>query len=364
MLMTESVRSGRKANFYITENSFIDNYAKEAGPLGTALYHVLERYMNSETRSTWVGTAKMADILSVSQRTVQRHLKVLEDLKLIRILRNETRTVYVIMPVPPRAKAASAIPLFDAITEEDVMRIGDTGDGWAPPMSRETTPLPPRTTSVSHGATPMTPTATSVSHVSDTSDAPYKEEQKSLNKTKEQDSFNKIGSEVIRSAQTLIRALGLQDTFMSASIAAVEETRKRTRLSMDGVVQDIAIAANQAERRGIEKSEFLENFLADKSARQIVKELGLTATNNFVSVVAASIKAEAGYTRSSIETVAAVITSAAEEDRRTGTTIDRWYFENTKWRSRGRTGKGQQQFERIKRARNEAHAIIDAEMDR
>jgi hypothetical protein len=133
---------------------------------------------------------------------------------------------------------------------------------------------------------------------------------------------------------------------------------------MDGVVQDIATAANQAERRGIEKFEFLEDFLAEKSARQIVKELGLPATNNFVSAVTASVKAEVTYTRSSVEEVATLITSAAHEDRRKGESIDRWYFENTKWRSRGRTGKGQQQFERIKRARDEAHAIIDAEMDR
>jgi DNA-binding MarR family transcriptional regulator len=364
MQMNESVRSGRKANFYITENSFIDNYAREAGPFGIALYHVLERYMNCETRSTWVGTAKMADILSVSQRTVQRHLKTLEDLKLIRILRTEMRTIYVILPVPPRAKTAPAIPLFDGIAEEDVLRMDDASRAWATSMSRETTPVASRATSTSHEATATTPEATSASRASDTSDTAYKEEQKLLNKTREQALFNKSENEVIKSAQTLVRALGLSDKSMRAAIAAVEETIKRTRLSMDGVVQDIATAANQAERKGIEKSEFIEEFLAQKSARQMVKELGLTATNNFVSVVAASIKAEVTYTRSSVEEVATVITTSAQEDRRTGTTIDRWYFENTKWRSRGRTGKGQQQFERIKRARDEAHAIIDAEMDR
>ncbi|MGB9489375.1 MAG: helix-turn-helix domain-containing protein, partial [Terriglobales bacterium] len=102
--MREAVRSGRRANFYITENSFIDHYAREVGPVGIAVYHVLERHMNCETRSTWIGTAKMADLLNLSQRTIQRTLKTLEDLKLIRILRTEKLTTYVIVPVPPRAK--------------------------------------------------------------------------------------------------------------------------------------------------------------------------------------------------------------------------------------------------------------------
>jgi DNA-binding MarR family transcriptional regulator len=363
MLMSESVRSGRRANFYITENSFIDNYARDAGPIGIAVYHVLERYMNCDTRSTWVGTAKVADILNVSQRTVQRHLKTLEDLKLIRILRTETRTIYVILPVPPRAKTAPTIPLFDGMSEKDVLRMDDTDVAQATSMSRETTPVTSKATSVSYDATATTREATTVSRRSDTSDSPYKEEQKVVNKTTDQSLFNKSENEVIRSAQTLVRALGLSDQSMRAAIAAVEETSKRTRLSMDGVVQDIATAATQAERRGIEKIEFLEDFLAEKSARQIVKDLGLPATNNFVSAVTASVKAEATYARSSIGEVASLITVAANEDRRKGVTIDRWYFENTKWRGRGRTGKGQQQFERIKRARDEAHAIIDAEMD-
>src|SRR5271156_2562407 len=193
MLASESVRSGRKANFYITENSFIDNYAKDAGPIGIAVYHVLERYMNCETRSTWVGTAKMADILNVSQRTVQRHLKTLEDLKLIRILRTETRTVYVVMPVPPRAKTAPTIPLFDAITEEDVLRIGDTSVAWA--------------TSVSARATPMTPGPTHVSHGGDTSDALYKEEQDLSNNTQEQEPNSPR-----KSAERIVAMLGLPVT--------------------------------------------------------------------------------------------------------------------------------------------------------
>ena len=247
MLMSESVRSGRKANFYITENSFIDNYGREAGPFGIALYHVLERYMNCETRSTWVGTAKMADILNVSQRTVQRHLKTLEDLKLIRILRTETRTIYIVMPVPQRAKAAPTIPLFDAITEEDVLRIGDADVAWA--------------TSMSHEATPMTPRPTPVSRTSDTSDRPYKEEQDLSNKTQEQESNS-----------------------------------------------------------------------PRKSAERIIAMLGLPVTISNLSMVEAAVVAEVNYTGISVQEAAQLITRAAIEDRNRGMPINKFYFEDVKWR--------------------------------
>lgn len=330
MQMSESVRSGRRANFYITENSFIDNYAKEAGPLGTALYHVLERYMNCETRSTWVGTAKMADILSVSQRTVQRHLKALEDLKLIRILRCETRTIYVVMPVPPRAKAAPAIPLFDAITDEDVIRLGDTGDAWA--------------TAVSHKATRVSPKATTVSHTRDTSDAPYKEEQDFLNKTSKQDFLNKTeeeNAEIKETAQRIINILRLPDTLLSAATAAVVKMKQR-KLSMDGAVQRIRTDAILAEHMGVSNEQFLEDFLARTCAQEILDSLSLPVTNSLTSTVTAAVKAEVKDTKLSVEEVAARITDAAIGDRGKGIPIDRFYFENVKWRSNVRASKAEQ----------------------
>ncbi len=150
--MREAVRSGRKANFYITENSFIDHYACEVGPVGIAVYHVLERHMNCETRSTWVGTARMAELLNLSQRTIQRTLKTLEDLKLIRILRTATMTTYVIVPVPPRAKQAT-IPLFDQIPDQGTIQEDAT--------TSEATPVSPIATSLSHSTTRMSSSTTS-----------------------------------------------------------------------------------------------------------------------------------------------------------------------------------------------------------
>lgn len=358
MPMRETVRSGRRENFYVTDNSFIDHYARELQPTDIAVYHALERYANCHTRSTWVGTAKIAEVLSLSQRTVQRSLKVLEDLKLIRIVQTSTVKMYFIVPVPPHAKTGPT-PLFDGIEGKD-FSLDDSDVAWATAVPRMPSPPSPAPSLVSRPTSSATPN-------SDTNDAPYKEEQNLLNKTQEQDLFNKISekgeAELRNSAKRILAILGLPDSSMTAATVAVDGRRRQTKLSMDGIVQDIVTEANRAARRGIEKHEFLEEFLAEQSARRILKDLDLPVTNNLVSTVIASVKAEVTYSRSSVEKVAGLITSAAVEHRRTGMTIDRFYFENVKWRSNGRTGKGQQQFERIKRARDEAHAIIDAEMD-
>jgi hypothetical protein len=101
-------------------------------------------------------------------------------------------------------------------------------------------------------------------------------------------------------------------------------------------------AANQAERRGVEKPEFLEDFLAEQSAQRMLKSLDLPVTNNLVSTVKASVKAEVTYTGLPMEKVAVLITSTAIEDRRRGISIDRFYFEGVKWRSNARVSKAEQ----------------------
>src|SRR5579863_4276047 len=171
MQMRENIRSGRKANFYITENSFIDNYAKAVGPMCAVVYNVLERYMNSETRSTWVGTAKIAQVVGTTQRTVQRNLKTLEQFNLIKILKTESATTYVVLPVPVKPKEAT-IPLFDGVNDQDVLWNNDTGVAETTLSSSPTTEQSHRTTAASRSR--------------DTGDTPNKEEQDLLNNNYEQ----------------------------------------------------------------------------------------------------------------------------------------------------------------------------------
>jgi hypothetical protein len=167
-----------------------------------------------------------------------------------------------------------------------------------------------------------------------------KEEQDVFNKTQEQDLFNKNGeqddTEIKVTAQRILNILGLPNTSLTAAMAAVQVKARQTKLSMDGVVQDIVTAANYADRRGIERNEFLDDFLAHTSAQQILKNLGLPVTNSMLVTVTAAVKAEATYTGGlPIEKAATQITNAALEDNRRGVAIDRFYFENVKWRSHG-----------------------------
>ena len=247
--MRESVRSSRRANFYITENSFIDHYARDVGPAGVAVYHALERHVNCETRSTWVSTKKIAELLNLSQRTVQRNLKMLEDFRLIRIIRTETMTTYVIVPVPAKGKMAP-IPLFDDL------HIGDM-------HVAATTSVSSQTTSASCRPTTMSPS-------SDTHDAPNKEEQNLVNNTFEQD----------QSGPSTSRTL----------------------------------------------------------AEKVVALLSIPATDNNLKMVQAALEAEKGYTGQPLEEVAVLITQSAIKDRKHGIAINKFYFEDTKWRHDRKAG--------------------------
>jgi hypothetical protein len=321
MLMRENIRSGRRANFYITENSFIDNYAKAVGPMCAVVYNVLERYMNSETRSTWVGTAKIADVVGTTQRTVQRNLKTLEHFKLIKILKTDSATTYVVLPVPAKPKEA-AVPLFDAVDDQDVLWKGDTAVAEA--------------TQTSFATTEPSRSATSVSWTRDTEDTPNKEEQDLLNKNHEQEN-----TEIKNSAKRIIDILQLPDTLLDAAMAAVVVKVKQTKLSMDGIVQRITTDANLAGRNGGSNQEFLVDFLAQTCAQKIIDNLSLPDTKSYISTLTAALKAEVRDTGLSVKEAAVRITSAAIEDRHRGTPIDRFYFENVKWRSNGRFNKAE-----------------------
>jgi hypothetical protein len=325
--MREIVRSGRRENFYVTDNSFIDHYARELQPTDIAVYHALERYMNYHTRSTWVGTAKIAEVLNISQRTVQRSLNTLADRKLIRIVRTPTMTTYFVMPVPPRAKAVAA-PLFEAIEDEVLAGMHDATDACATPASHPAS-------SASRGATLTSRYATRESRTGDTTDAAYKEEQNLLNDTLLNNTFDHEESFVKECSERVIKIFKLHSSRITAVKAAVkaEVDHLEVPLDADAVVHRIVTAANQDKRRGIPTEKFFDNLLARICAQDIIAALDLPATNALASTVAESVKAEAKYVGLSMEEVAARIRVAASEDRNKGLHIDKFYFENMKWRS-------------------------------
>ena len=334
--MREAVRSGRRANFYITENSFIDHYAREVGTTGVAVYHVLERHANCDTRSTWIGTAKMAKLLNVDQRTIQRTIKKLESLRLIRIVRSENMTTFFIVPVPPPARTTSA-PLFDEMPDSVLDDNADDDDMDVASATSESRV----TTFASHTATSRSRSATFTPHPGDIPVGAYKEEQNLSNKTLEQGA-----SPAQESAQRILAIFRLPAKLLHSVLDVVEAEVRHTGLSMEGSVARITTAANLEERRGIPIEKFLDNFLARIFAEEIVGFLHLPATNNLIFTVAESVKAETKQSGSSAKEAAKRIAAAASEDRRKGTSINKFYFEDMKWRDGNGSGRSKSTAER------------------
>ena len=286
--MKEAVRSGRRANFYITENSFIDHYARVVGTTGIAVYHALARHANCETRSTWVGTAKVAELLGVEQRTVQRALKKLETLNLIRILRSSNMTTYYLVPVPARPKTANVIPLFDQIPDhefagENAASYGNETSMFsvASSMSHHATHTSSTASPMSFSASPASHSATIQSRSRDIRDSAYKEEQNLLDKTFEQD---------------------------SKSSTDLQESKR-----------------------------FIINFLKLPILKLPVSDSNRKTTEQAIE---AALVTESEFSGRSFQDAAKVIAEAAIHDRDRGVRINHFYFLDAPWRqTRGQNGR-------------------------
>jgi hypothetical protein len=255
--------------------------------------------------------------------------------------------------------------LFDGIDTE----IADQESTWTPVAAAR---MSRKDESDSHesnsSVASVAQTFSSVRRVSSTSETAYKEEQDELNKTQEQDFLNKTlkqnNSQMRKNAERVINILGLPATSIPAAAAAIEFKARVGKVSMDEIVQEIWTEATRAERnKGISRETTVADYLARSLAERILDEINLPRVEHVIATVTAAVKAEAKDAKCTLVDAATIITDAAIDGRRKGMNIDIFYFQNAKWRGNGRTGKGQQQFERIKRARDEAHAIIDSEMD-
>jgi hypothetical protein len=302
MPIREGVRSGRRANFFITENRFIDCYAKKVGGSGVAVYSILQRCANSETRETWISAGKMAEVLDIDKSTVYRKLKELEELRLIKSMRTREKTIYVVLEVPPPRPEAGPTPLFDSID----FKAQDLDSTWppvAPERMSSTSAIDSYScdspvASVQQQVAPMRP-------ISRTGENCNKEEQDFLNKTHQQD---------LRENKTV-------------EIPLSEPTDARIQ----------------------------------KGVLRTVQMLGMPETTANLRIVEAAIKAEVQYAGRSPDDAVNLIAGAAINDRDVGVPINKFWFEDAKWRTpNGGRNKPETQFDRINRARESAIENIKA----
>lgn len=71
-------------NWFRAPNALIDQHGKELGPSGVAVYCVLARYANGETRKAFPSHGLIAKRLGISRRTVIRKIKQLQEVGLIK----------------------------------------------------------------------------------------------------------------------------------------------------------------------------------------------------------------------------------------------------------------------------------------
>jgi hypothetical protein len=150
-------------------------------------------------------------------------------------------------------------------------------------------------------------------------------------------------SDIEEGAQRILAILGLPASSLRAGLAAVEAEARRTRLSMDGIVQHLATEAHRMER--FEKTppeEFLDNFLAQNSARLVLEIVNLPISKSHISRIAAVLKAESKDTGLDLQDTANRITRFATEGRHKGEKIDIFYFEDMRWRPNVRLNKAEQ----------------------
>jgi hypothetical protein len=338
---TVAVRNGRRANFFITENRFIDCYAAKVGGSGVAVYSILQRCANSETRETWISADKMAEVLDMDRSTIYRQLKQLESLRLIRSVRTGGRTIYVVLPVPPPPREAASTPLFDAIEAKP----GDGHSTWAPVASAGFSCVDEidshhRNPSVA----PMQPGVARVQQAGRIRENHNKEEQDSSNKTQELDfSFKTSEEQNVELQEAVQRILNIfPEAPKNAALAAARVESKGAGFSAQGVVTMVWEKVTKADHRRVSREIFWNDYLSQWLGERILDEINLPPTDNLTRVVVAALKAEAKDRRLGLEETSELIVAAANEDRHRGVTIDRFYFENCKWRSNVRASKAEQ----------------------
>jgi hypothetical protein len=149
-------------------------------------------------------------------------------------------------------------------------------------------------------------------------------------------------ADIEEGARRILAILKLPISSLHSGVAAVEAEAKRTRLSMDGIVQHVATEANRSERLGTAPEEFLDNFLAQDSATLVLEIVNLPITKNLISRIAAVLKAESRDTGLDLRETANRITRFASEARQKGEKVDIFYFEDMRWRSNARLNKAEQ----------------------
>jgi len=91
------IRSIKDGNWYWIDRTILNNFGKELKPTGIAVYNVLVSYANSKTQSCFPSQTTIAELISVSRKTVIKNIKLLRDLDLISIKKKKRSFYYFLL---------------------------------------------------------------------------------------------------------------------------------------------------------------------------------------------------------------------------------------------------------------------------
>jgi len=91
------IRSIKDGNWYWIDRTVLKNFGKELKPTGIAVYNVLVSFANSKTQSCFPSQTTIAELISVSRKTVIKNIKLLKDLDLISIKKKKRSFYYLLL---------------------------------------------------------------------------------------------------------------------------------------------------------------------------------------------------------------------------------------------------------------------------
>jgi DNA-binding MarR family transcriptional regulator len=90
-------RSLSDKNWYWVSKSVLNRYGRILGGSGLAVYNVLASYANSKSQTCFPTQKTIADRIGLSRRSVNRKVRMLKKLNLVRVKRLQGRCVYFLL---------------------------------------------------------------------------------------------------------------------------------------------------------------------------------------------------------------------------------------------------------------------------
>lgn len=92
-----NIRSIGDKNWYWVSKSVLNRYGRILRSSGIGVYNVLASYANSKSQTCFPTQKTIADRIGLSRKTVNRKVRIMKDLKLVRVRKTRGRCIYFLL---------------------------------------------------------------------------------------------------------------------------------------------------------------------------------------------------------------------------------------------------------------------------